>query len=526
MGWRNLRIGSRLAAGFGVVLVLLLSITFLGLTQLATLRDGTDLIVREYYPQVVRSVDALTEVNKIAVSMRNLLILEDEDKSKEELLRLEQARKSIEAFTIKQGKMAHEPELEPLIKAVNEARVKAAQSEAEFMALLKRGNSIDARRLLMKEASQDQAQYLVAMNALLERQSKHVEQGGAVAATLYQRSRTVMLFLAAIAIAVGVFAAWLVTRSVVRPLTQAIRIADNVASGDLSAKLVATGSNETGQLLGALGKMNESLTRIVSEVRHGTQTIAAASHEISSRNADLSARTEQQAASLEETASSMEELTETVRQNAVNANQAYELADATSTLATKGGKVVADVVDTMAAINESSRKIVDIIGVIDSIAFQTNILALNAAVEAARAGEQGRGFAVVAAEVRSLAQRSASAAKEIKGLINDSVDKVKVGSVLVNEAGDTMNQIVSGVHQVARIMGDITAASQEQRNGIEQINRAITAMDEATQQNAAMVEQAAASAQSMQDEAARLADAVCVFRLERAEKSRTLLLQA
>ena len=291
-------------------------------------------------------------------------------------------------------------------------------------------------------------------------------------------------------------------------------IARTVASGDLTSRIEVRSSDETGQLLQALKEMNASLVNIVSEVRTGTDTIAAASGQIADGNLDLSSRTEQQASSLEETASSMERLTGTVKQNADNARQANQLAASASEVAVKGGSVVSQVIDTMGSINASSRKIVDIIGVIDGIAFQTNILALNAAVEAARAGEQGRGFAVVAAEVRNLAQRSAAAAKEIKTLIGDSVEKVAVGSKLVSEAGITMDEVVASVKRVTDIMGEITAASQEQSTGIEQVNSAIAKMDAVTQQNAALVEQAAAAAESMQNQAGNLARVVSVFKLD------------
>jgi methyl-accepting chemotaxis protein len=294
-------------------------------------------------------------------------------------------------------------------------------------------------------------------------------------------------------------------------------LARTVATGDLSTVIEVKSADETGQLLRALHDMNEALVRIVGEVRSGTDTIASASQQIATGNADLSSRTEQQASSLEETASSMEELTSTVKQNADNARQANQFAVSASEVAAKGGTVMSEVVDTMGAINESARKIVDIIAVIDGIAFQTNILALNAAVEAARAGEQGRGFAVVASEVRSLAQRSAAAAKEIKALIDNSVEKADAGSRLVDQAGTTMREVVESIKRVTDIMGEISAASQEQNEGIGQVQVAISQMDQTTQQNAALVEEAAAASESLREQAAKLSQTVAVFRLDGAQ---------
>ncbi|WP_375341615.1 methyl-accepting chemotaxis protein [Massilia phyllosphaerae] len=311
----------------------------------------------------------------------------------------------------------------------------------------------------------------------------------------------------------GVAAAMFLARSIVKPLAEAVAIARNVAKGDLSADIHTDARNEFGQLLQALGEMNGSLANIVGEVRAEADTIASASSQIGAATLDLSGRTEQQASTLEETSASVEELSATVKQNADNARQANTLAASASAIAVKGGATVGAVVDTMGAIQASARKIADIIGVIDGIAFQTNILALNAAVEAARAGEQGRGFAVVASEVRNLAQRSATAAREIKELINDSVEKVDSGSRMVDQAGATMQEVVDSIRRVADIMGEITVASQEQSTGIEQIHQAVSQMDQVTQQNAAMVEEAAGASSSLQEQAAGLAQLVSVFRL-------------
>lgn len=349
--------------------------------------------------------------------------------------------------------------------------------------------------------------------ALMELQEKSAKEGFIDSQQRFERFRIVSIAaIAAGLVIAAVMGLWLV-RSITAPLERAVKIASGVAAGDLTQRIEVASNDETGQLTQALKGMNESLLHIVGRVREGTDTIATAAAEIAAGNLDLSSRTEQQASALEETASSMEELTSTVRQNSENAKKANELAVSASEIALKGGSVVGKVVETMGSINESSRKIVEIISVIDGIAFQTNILALNAAVEAARAGEQGRGFAVVASEVRNLAQRSASAAKEIKSLIDTSVAKISTGSELVTEAGRTMAEIVTSVKRVTDIMGDIAIAGAEQEAGIEQINIAITEMDNTTQQNAALVEEAAAAAGSLQEQAGELLSTVSVFKL-------------
>ncbi|QKQ47945.1 methyl-accepting chemotaxis protein [Achromobacter denitrificans] len=339
----------------------------------------------------------------------------------------------------------------------------------------------------------------------------------AQAAVAHGVSRTVTIVMLAIALALALGCWIFINRTVLRPLHEAGSHFDKISAGDFTARIEVRSTNEIGHLFAAIKRMQESLTRTVSAVRRGVDEINVGSREISAGNTDLSSRTEQQAASLEETAASMEELASTVKQNADNARQANQLAASASDVAERGGSAVSEVVSTMQEISASSRKISEIVSVIDGIAFQTNILALNAAVEAARAGEQGKGFAVVAGEVRSLAQRSAQAAKEIKGLIEDSVTKVGAGSQQVERAGATMQEIVASVKRVTDIMGEISAASEEQSSGIDQVNRAVSQMDEVTQQNAALVEQAAAAAGSLQEQAQRLAEAVSVFKINAGE---------
>jgi len=346
---------------------------------------------------------------------------------------------------------------------------------------------------------------------ILESAKKIAKKNASDGADQIKNDLLILLLLVCIGIVVASVVTWRIVSSITRPLNRAINVARTIASGNLTSTIVVNSTDELGQLMLAMKDMNDSLLKIVSQVRQGTDTIATASSQIAAGNMDLSSRTEEQASSLEETASSMEELTATVRQNADNAREADMLAEKASGVAVNAGTVVSQVVQTMGEINESSKKMSDIISVIDGIAFQTNILALNAAVEAARAGEQGRGFAVVATEVRSLAQRSAAAAREIKGLIDNSLDKVSAGGKLVEQAGATMDEVVTSIKRVHDIMGEITSASREQSDGIGQVNQAIMQMDTVTQQNAALVEEAAAAAESLQDQAANLVNVVGVF---------------
>ncbi|MFT4438502.1 methyl-accepting chemotaxis protein [Caballeronia sp. 15715] len=353
-----------------------------------------------------------------------------------------------------------------------------------------------------------------ANDVLRKFQFDGARQGYDAAQSAASAFRTLSMIAILAGLAAAVFSWIALRRAIGRPLDAALEHFEAIAAGDLRGKVVATSRDEMGLLMQGLARMQASLVGTVRSVRSGTESIATATKEIAAGNIDLSSRTEEQASALQETASSMDELTGTVKQNADNARQASSLAANASEIANKGSRVVAQVVDTMGDINQSSAKIADIITIIEGIAFQTNILALNAAVEAARAGEEGRGFAVVAGEVRNLAQRSSAAAKEIKGLIDTSVERVQSGTSLVDEAGRTMNEIIGAVQQVTDIMGEIAAASQEQSSGIEQVARAVTQMDEVTQQNAALVEEAAAAAQSLEDQAAKLRQAVAVFQLD------------
>ena len=510
----NLGVGVRLGAGFAAVLLLLLIVVGVSLQRLATMHTESDLTLHDRYPKVQAISTIKDSLNQIARNMRDALIMSDRDDIAKELVQIGESKKVIVEkleYLNKHIAAAHGREL---LSEVESIRANYLISQTKFTKLIGENRFEEAKITLLGELRPHQLAYFAALDKLSLFQKELMDNSGKDVAEAYGSSVKIMGGIAVFGVLMGLAIAWLITRSITRPLNQAVVFAQTVAAGDLSSNIVVNSTDETGRLLQALKDMNESLRKIVGEVRLGTDTIATASSQIASGNLDLSSRTEQQASSLEETASSMEELTGTVKQNADNARQANSLVLSASAVAIKGGTVVAEVVSTMGSINESSRKIVDIISVIDGIAFQTNILALNAAVEAARAGEQGRGFAVVAAEVRNLAQRSAAAAKEIKTLIGDSVDKVEVGAKLVDQAGSTMQEIVDSVKRVTDIMSEITAASSEQTDGIEQINQAISQMDEVTQQNAALVEEAAAAAQSLQDQAANLSQVVSVFNLD------------
>ncbi|WP_081626824.1 methyl-accepting chemotaxis protein [Herbaspirillum frisingense] len=519
----NLKLGARLGLGFGLVLALLAGITGLAIASLSTLHQGTRQIVEDRYPQVLLANDVLLHISENASAMRNLLLLDDHQKLIEEIARIDKGEAAIgEDLGKLQARLSSEQGRKSFAEILS-LRASYRQGQQRFLQLASTGATMDATELLMTSLRQDQDKYIARLKSYISVGTMMMERSGQEAADQYHGKTLIMLAIAALAVLLGGGFAWWTTRSITRPVRHAVEVAQQVADGNLCSEIRAGARDEIGQLLEALRQMNGSLTRIVADVRGGAETIATASAEIAGGNLDLSARTEQQAGSLEETAAAMEELTSTVRQNAENAQQANQLASDASGVAARSGEVVQQVVSTMQGISEASRRIVDIIGVIDGIAFQTNILALNAAVEAARAGEQGRGFAVVASEVRSLAQRSATAAKEIKALIDDSVAQVDAGGRLVVQAGATMGEVVDSVRRVSHIVGEISMATQEQRAGIEQVNHAITHMDETTQQNAALVEQAAAAAQSLQDQSQRLRELVGVFRLQEVRPERTML---
>ncbi|NHZ35548.1 methyl-accepting chemotaxis protein [Massilia rubra] len=509
----HLKIGARLAIGFGLTICILLVMSLLGINRIRYTSSLTDHIVNDRYVQVELTNVMRSYANRGAQSLRNAMLAPDPAQAKALLSSMLDADRTGAEAAAKLGAMMLSDEAKQLFQDQAKAFDAYFQLRSQAVKLFEQGGREGAVPYLFKDVIPVQNAYFGRLDAVLKYQTGLMARDGKEAADASSSAAMLMLLLLALATAVSALAGWLITRSVTVPIGEAVALAETVARGDLTTRIVVTRQDETGRLLSALKDMVESLTRTVGAVRSGTDTITTASTEIAAGNMDLASRTENQAASLEETASSMEELTSIVKQNADNARQANTLVVSAAEHANKGGRVVSDVVGTMGAIRESSGKIVDIISVIDGIAFQTNILALNAAVEAARAGEQGRGFAVVASEVRNLAQRSASAAKEIKALIDDSVGKVETGSGLVTQAGATMDQIMGSVRQVADIMGEIAAASAEQSAGINQVNGAIVAMDNATQQNAALVEQAAAAAASMQSQAVQLAEAVSVFKL-------------
>ncbi|MBD8632694.1 MCP four helix bundle domain-containing protein [Oxalobacteraceae sp. CFBP 8755] len=511
----NLNIATRLSLGFGIVGVMLIAMILMSNASLLRVNNGTRDLVEHRIPAIEMSNRLEGQINVIAIALRNMMLNAEPTDRQKQVDAIGKARATITATLteIEPLLTAHPNEL-AILRTMQSTSTSYLTGVTELLALINAGEEEPAKVYLTNELRPRLARLKDATAAELALQKDLSAKAAASAAATYDRTMWQTWALGGLALAFAALVATLITRSITVPVRRALEVANTVAAGDLTSRIDVTTQDETGRLLQALKTMNESLARTVGAVRIGTDTIAVAASQVAAGSQDLSGCTEQQAGALEETASSMEELTSTVKQNADNARQANKLAETASNVAARGGEVIHQVVDTMDQINASSNKISDIIGVIDSIAFQTNILALNAAVEAARAGEQGRGFAVVASEVRNLAQRSAAAAKEIKTLIGDSSSKVADGSKLVAQAGSTMQEIVDSVRRVTDIMTEISAASVEQTAGIEQINQAVAQMDEGTQQNAALVEEAAAASASMQEQAAMLAAAVAVFRID------------
>ncbi|MES2185820.1 MAG: methyl-accepting chemotaxis protein [Pseudomonadota bacterium] len=510
----NLRIGAKLALAFGLTTLLTLVLGALAWSQMVHIYAGADDIATNWLPSVEAIGNLRTNTNRLRRSESELFLPVEQP----------EAARYREQIRTRNGEVEQdEKTYAPQVTAGEEAAL-----YQEYRTEHERYRAVQARMLQQQQAggahdevvklfSGESEKSFGAMSADLNKLSAFNRKSADAAEDrvreVFAGAKTTMVAVELTTLALAVLLAWWITRLITRPLGDAVRVARQVAQGDLAMDIPVSGKDEVAELMAALSDMRRSLENVVGGVRANAESVAVASAEIAQGNNDLSARTEQQASALEETAASMEELGSTVRQNADNARQASQLASQASGVAKQGGQVVGEVVETMRGINEASRKIADIISVIDGIAFQTNILALNAAVEAARAGEQGRGFAVVATEVRSLAQRSAAAAKEIAQLIKTSVERVDQGNALVDRAGVTMQQVVASVQRVTDIVAEISAASSEQSAGVNQVGEAVVQMDQATQQNAALVEQSAAAASSLKIQAGQLVQAVSVFRL-------------
>ena len=513
MPLQHISIGKRLGLAFAVLTLFIATMLAVGIWRLQAVAQSTaDMMARPLSKERVISDwyrTVYSNVNRHALVARS----SDAELARQFVADNVEASKASSRQQAQLQKLISTPEEQALFDQVSVLRTRFVQARDTIYQAKAEGRADEAERLLRSDFQPAADAYLQTLQALLDHQRQRISEAAAGVQAEFERGRMQLAGLGGLAVLIAVALAVAITRSITSPLARAVHAVETVAAGDLTHRVHSDAQDETGQLLRALDGMGDQLRNVVGQVRQGADGVASASSQIASGNLDLSSRTEEQASALQQTAASMEQMTSTVRQNADNARTANQLAVSASELASRGGQVVDQVVGTMGDIHEASRKIVDIIGVIDAIAFQTNILALNAAVEAARAGEQGRGFAVVASEVRTLAQRSADAAKQIKDLITASVERVDAGNTLVEEAGVVMRDVVAGVRRVTDIVGEISAASQEQTQGLEQVQHAITQMDAVTQQNAALVEEAAAATRALEAQSVQLVQAMVHFQV-------------
>ncbi|MCL6351025.1 methyl-accepting chemotaxis protein [Pectobacterium polaris] len=522
MNLSNWRIGYRLGAGFSFLVLMLLVIGSVAISKLSDFHEKMDEIVSQNYPLTVKSNKLIDELNNYLNNQQLLLLLKSESEINKQLALNKERSGTISELMEYLNQSVSDDKSVAILRDIGDIRRDFLGSANKLSSLVSAGNTDAAAEEYFNVTRVTQAKYTSKVHEFIDVQDDKMSSSAREVGDSYKNALMVLATIIIISALAGLIIASLITRSVTQPIKEALGVAENVAKGDLTSEIYTDRQDETGQLLSALNNMNGSLRQIVSQVRDGAETISSAASQIAAGNQDLSARTEEQASSLEETASSMEQLTSTIRNTADNTTQATDLAASASETVKKSGIMMETVTQEMRGIRDSSQRMAEIIGVIDGIAFQTNILALNAAVEAARAGEQGRGFAVVASEVRALAQRSATAAKEIKELIDDSFKKVQDGMGLVEKTGVTMNSLVTNVQGVTGIISEIAQASREQSDGINQINLAVGQIDTTTQQNAALVEESAAAALSLQDQANSLARTVSVFNLGASYKSAAL----
>ena len=509
----DLKISSRLTIGFAIVLTLMTIMAWLGYSRMQQVQERLEDITSGTMVKIKLANTMRDAIRGSADAVRNLALLIEENPVEVDMARIVAERQKYDAAAEPLGKLIGNDAARPLFDKIGEARKRSVPVIDKILALAKDQNNAEGTAVWRTALRPEESKWLAMLDEMVQLQEHGATADASAVRSAYQNTARLLLVLTVVSIMIGIGVAILLIRAIAAPLKNAVDVTNAVAAGDLSMSIHAEGKSETTQLLLALRAMKDHLAGIVHGVRQNAERVALASNEISQGNNELSGRTESQASALEQTSASMEELSSTLRQNSDSARQANDLAMSASRVATKGGQVVSEVVGTMKEINESSKRIADIISVIDGIAFQTNILALNAAVEAARAGEQGRGFAVVASEVRSLAQRSAQAAKEIKVLITASVDRVEKGTALVDQAGVTMEEIVSSIKRVTTIVSEISAASIEQNLSVGQISEAVVQLDQTTQQNAALVEESAAAAMSLKQQAQELVEAVAVFKL-------------